>query len=126
MPSRHLYKVLTTQQWEQAQHSGSLAAPVDLADGFVHLSTAAQLAGTLQRYFSDAAAVVVLQLQPDLGANLRWETSLTGDRPGEFPHYYGDLTADRVSNTWIAQRNAIALPEEILLQVEQDASANES
>ena len=55
-----VYKVLTAEDWRAAQASGMIHTAVDRADGFVHLSTAAQLPLTLARYFSHAKQVMLI------------------------------------------------------------------
>ena len=71
------YKILTAPQMaellEQAVFAG---APVDLADGYIHLSTAEQLSGTLDKHFAgqDGLHLAAVDL-PALGDALRWEPS---------------------------------------------------
>jgi uncharacterized protein (DUF952 family) len=69
-----------------------------MRDGFIHLSTATQLAETLRRHFSGQSDLVLVEVDPgDLGDALRWEPSRGGDL---FPHLYGPLAvrlARRVS-----------------------------
>jgi uncharacterized protein (DUF952 family) len=86
--------ITTPAEWEAAWATGQVIPPSLEAEGFVHCSTRAQLAGTLARHFPGAGSLRVLVLDPDrLGAELRWEES----RPGEvFPHLYGPLPVDAV------------------------------
>jgi uncharacterized protein (DUF952 family) len=64
-------------------------SPVDLADGFIHFSSASQAAETARRHFQGAQDQVVLKLQAEsLGAALVWEPSRGGDL---FPHLYAPL-----------------------------------
>jgi uncharacterized protein (DUF952 family) len=85
-----IYKILEGEAWRDAQAKGRFeGAGVDLADGFIHFSTAAQVRETARRYFRDQAGLVVLEVEADdLGAELRWEASRGGDL---FPHLYGTL-----------------------------------
>lgn len=74
--------------------------PIDARDGFIHLSTARQLAETLRLHFAGQRDLVVMavrlgQLDPAL---LRWEPSRGGDL---FPHYYAALPLSAVA--WMAQ-----------------------
>jgi uncharacterized protein (DUF952 family) len=63
--------------------------PIDLKDGYVHFSTAAQLAETLRLHFAGQGEVVVFSVRTyDLGTALRWEPSRGGQL---FPHLYGPL-----------------------------------
>ncbi len=85
-----IYKVATRAQWQAAEASGTFAgAPVDLADGYIHFSTAAQLAGTLAKHFAGQRDLLLIAVEAEaLGAALRWEVSRGGDR---FPHLYAAL-----------------------------------
>jgi len=88
------YKVLTGAQFAALQAGDFAGAPVDVADGFVHLSTAAQLAGTLEKHFAGQAGLVVAAVDLDrLGDAVRWEVSRGGEM---FPHLYGRLSMDAV------------------------------
>jgi uncharacterized protein (DUF952 family) len=69
-------------------------SPADARDGYVHLSTAAQVAETAGRHFTDADALWLLAVETErLGDDLRWEEARGGDR---FPHFYGRLLARHV------------------------------
>lgn len=85
-----IYKVLRAAEWQALQDAGETAgAPVDLADGFVHFSTAAQLPQTLARHFAGEAGLVLLACETDdMGGALRWEPSRGG---ALFPHLYRAL-----------------------------------
>jgi len=88
------YKVLTGAQFAALEAGDFSGAPVDVADGFIHLSTAAQLPGTLEKHFAGQAGLVVAAVDLDrLGDAVRWEVSRGGER---FPHLYGRLTMDAV------------------------------
>ena len=89
------YKVLTADEMDVLEHEGSFAgAPVDLADGYIHLSTADQLAGTIDKHFAgqDGLHLVAVDLEA-LGNMVKWEESRGGML---FPHIYGPLTLDVV------------------------------
>lgn len=89
------YKVLTADQWAQFERDRVFrGAPVDLADGYVHLSTAEQLEATLTKHFAGQAGLVVAQIDLILLAEvIQWEVSRGG---GLFPHLYADLPMDAV------------------------------
>ena len=89
-PPAHAFKVLTAEQFAGWQASGSFAgAPVDLADGYIHLSTAEQLAGTLDKHFAGQRGLVIAEIDLTLlGDAVRWEPSRGG---ALFPHVYGPL-----------------------------------
>lgn len=85
------YKVLTAVQLATLEHDGRFdGAPIDLADGYVHLSTADQLAGTVDRHFAgqDDLHLAAVDLEA-LGPAIRWEEARGG---ALFPHLYGPLT----------------------------------
>ena len=95
-----IYKVLRPAEWADLQAAGtSKGAPVDLADGFVHFSTAVQLETTLKRHFADEGDLLLLACDvAAFGDDLRWEPSRGGDL---FPHLYrplkmGDIVWSRV------------------------------
>ncbi len=89
------YKVLTADQMAALEAEGSFTgAPVDLADGYIHLSTAAQLTATVDKHFAGQSDLHVAAVDLDaLGEAVRWEESRGGQL---FPHLYGPLPLDAV------------------------------
>ena len=89
------YKVLTADQMAALERDGSFAgAPVDVADGYIHLSTAAQLTETVDKHFAGQHDLHVAAVDLEaLGDQIRWEESRGGQL---FPHLYGTLTLDTV------------------------------
>jgi uncharacterized protein (DUF952 family) len=87
---RRVYKLLRATDWERLRAAGAWAgSPDDLRDGYVHLSTADQVAGTLVKYFADVPDLILLAVDPAvLGAELRYEPSRGG---ALFPHLYAPL-----------------------------------
>jgi uncharacterized protein (DUF952 family) len=96
-----LYKVLRASEWLEAQTQGVFrGSATDLGDGFIHLSTQEQLAGTLDRHFAGETGLIVLEVAADrLGADLKWEPSRDG---ALFPHLYGVLRLDAVIRTFLS------------------------
>lgn len=90
-----IYKITPRAAWKAAQAAGIFAgSAVDLADGYIHFSTAAQAQETAAKHFAGQADLVILEIEADdLGAALRWEPSRGGDL---FPHLYEVLSASRV------------------------------
>lgn len=89
------YKVLTADEMAILERDGRFEGSADdRRDGFIHLSTAEQLAGTLDKHFAEQndlhLAVVDLG---SFGASLRWEESRGG---ALFPHLYGPLLLETV------------------------------
>jgi uncharacterized protein (DUF952 family) len=92
-----IYKLLDQPAWDAALAQGVFTgSAVDLADGFIHFSTATQASETARRYFSGHADLMLVAVDAErLGEALRWEPSRGGDL---FPHLYGPLpTAAAVS-----------------------------
>ena len=85
-----IYKIFRTPEWAALDRNGETAgAPVDVADGYVHFSTATQAAETAAKHFAGEAELVLLALDADsLGPALVWEPSRGG---ALFPHLYGPL-----------------------------------
>jgi uncharacterized protein (DUF952 family) len=92
-----IYKLLTETDWNAAAVSGQTASSIDLADGYVHLSTAAQVKETARRYFSGEARVKLLRFDPETLGDIRWEPSRGGDL---FPHLYGPLIIAKAEAEW--------------------------
>ena len=94
MADRHsqelVFKIVSVAEWRAAQQAGIFrGSAVDLADGFIHFSTAAQMAETAARHFAGQSDLVLLGVDAGaLGTALKWEPSRGGDL---FPHLYADL-----------------------------------
>lgn len=90
-----IYKIFRADEWAALQRDGDTAgAPVDLADGFVHFSTAEQAPETAARHFAGEADLVLLAVEADsLGDALKWEVSRGG---ALFPHLFRRLSMDDV------------------------------
>ena len=87
-----IYKICTSAEWREAEERGSFTgSAVDVADGFIHFSTAAQVEETARRHFAGETDLVLVAVDPAaLGDALKWEPSRGGDL---FPHLYGALPA---------------------------------
>jgi uncharacterized protein (DUF952 family) len=85
-----VYKILPESMWRAAEAAGRFeGAPVDLEDGFIHFSTAAQLRETAARHFAGQAGLLLVAVDAGrLGAALKWERSRGG---ALFPHLYSPL-----------------------------------
>ena len=118
----NLYKILRIHEWEVASSKDQIVTDLDTEDGFIHLSTAAQLAGTLSFYFKESDSVFLLQLDLDKidGEKLIFEESYIneGKRKSSFPHLYSELYTNQISNIWNIKRGAFNLPDEVILQAE--------
>ncbi len=85
-----IYKIFRRPEWNALVAAGeSLGAPVDLADGYIHFSTAQQVMETAAKHFAGEGDLVLLACdEAQLGEALKWEPSRGG---AEFPHLYRAL-----------------------------------
>jgi uncharacterized protein (DUF952 family) len=90
-----ILKIFRRPEWDAFRAAGeTLGAPVDLADGFIHFSTAAQVAETAAKWFATESDLVLVAFNADrLGSHLKWEASRGGQL---FPHLYRSLRLDEV------------------------------
>lgn len=94
-----IYKIFRAPEWADLDRAGDTAgAPIDLDDGFIHFSTAAQAAETAAKHFAGVADLVLAAVDAEtLGPDLRWEPSRGG---ALFPHLYRRLRRDEIA--WVA------------------------
>lgn len=85
-----IYKLLRSDEWAALQAQGETAgAPIDVADGYVHFSTAEQVRETAAKHFAGTDGLMLLAFDDTtLPGDLRWEPSRGG---ALFPHLYGPL-----------------------------------
>lgn len=88
------YKVLTAAQMAALEAGTFAGAPIDVTDGYIHLSTRDQLTETVDKHFAGQSDLWVAAVDLDAhGDSIRWEVSRGG---AEFPHLYGKLTLETV------------------------------
>jgi uncharacterized protein (DUF952 family) len=85
-----IYKIVTAPEWAAALAEGLFAgAGIDLADGFIHFSTRAQVEETAAKHFQGRPGLLLVGVEEDsLGEKLVYEISRGG---APFPHLYGPL-----------------------------------
>lgn len=90
-----ILKIFRRPEWDAFRTAGQTrGAPVDLADGYIHFSTAAQVAETAAKWFATESDLVLVAFDPDkLGPELKWEPSRGGQL---FPHLYRPLRIEEV------------------------------
>jgi uncharacterized protein (DUF952 family) len=95
-----IYKICPRAIWQAAESQGFFrGAGIDLADGFIHFSTATQVEETARRYFAGQANLLLVAVEAEaLGQQLRYEPSRGG---ALFPHLYDALPLAAVR--WVKQ-----------------------
>src|SRR5881227_2449985 len=90
-----IYKIVPEALWRAAEARAEFdGAPVDVADGYIHFSTAAQVRDTAAKHFAGERDLLLLTVEAErLGEALRFERSRGGDL---FPHLYGKLQVANV------------------------------
>jgi len=93
-----IYKILPREMWEAAVAAGFFyGSAVDVADGCIHFSTAAQVRDTAAKHFSGRRDLLLVAVPTAaLDGAIRWEPSRGGDL---FPHLYGSLPVAAAS--WV-------------------------
>jgi len=96
MPDNIAYKILTSEQMHVLEHEGVFeGAPIDLQDGYIHLSTAAQAQETLDKHFAGQTGLWLAAVDLEaMGSAVQWEPSRGGQL---FPHLYARLPLTAVT-----------------------------
>ncbi len=104
-----VYKICPRRDWEAAQAAGAFTgAGIDLADGYIHLSTAAQVRETARLHFRGQPNLALLEVETAaLDADLRYEASRGG---ALFPHLYAPLPVAAVRRVWFLTLDAAGAP----------------
>lgn len=90
-----IYKIFRTEEWADMQAAGETeGAPIDLADGYVHFSTAQQARETAAKHFAGVTGLWLIAAETDQMSALKWEISRGG---AEFPHLYEPFKMDHVA-----------------------------
>ncbi|MGC6484218.1 MAG: DUF952 domain-containing protein [Candidatus Puniceispirillales bacterium] len=91
-----VYKICDRALWDEACAAGEFTgAGIDLADGYIHFSTAGQVAETAFLHFNGISGLVLVAV-PEEAVALTWEKSRDGSL---FPHLYGTLPVEAVA--WV-------------------------
>ena len=90
-----IYKIVPEELWRQARAKGVFeGAEIDLTDGYIHFSTAAQAQETAAKHFAGQNGLLLVAIDAGaLGDALKYEPSRGG---ALFPHLYGPLPLDAV------------------------------
>jgi uncharacterized protein (DUF952 family) len=100
MAERLIYHMCRREEWQAAAAAGVYRGSTqDLADGFIHFSTAAQIAESAAKHRAGQKGLVLLAAEPEaLGAALKWDASRGG---ALFPHLHGALPVGAVR--WVKE-----------------------
>jgi uncharacterized protein (DUF952 family) len=103
MSDQIAYKILSASELQQMQRDGVFrGSPADIADGYIHLSCASQVASTLDKHFGGVDGLVLAAVDlSGLGDTVRWEPSRGGQL---FPHIYGLLPVAAVVSVAALER----------------------
>lgn len=111
-----IYKIATPDVVAAGEATGTFTGmPIDTADGYLHFSTAEQLAETLRLYFKGQRNLVLFSVRSrDMGSALKWEPSRGG---ALFPHVYGTLPMSAIA--WrgtvdVGDDGSVTLPAEVV------------
>jgi uncharacterized protein (DUF952 family) len=90
-----IFKIVSAREWQAAEEAGRFTgSAVDVRDGYIHFSTAAQAPETARRHFAGQLDLLLIAVAVDaLGPNLRWQPSRNDEL---FPHLYADLPLSAV------------------------------
>jgi uncharacterized protein (DUF952 family) len=93
---RRIYKICPASAWREAERQGVYRGSADDArDGFIHFSSASQVAGTARKHFFGQTGLFLIEVDADaLGKALRWEPSRNDEL---FPHLFGELDLGAVT-----------------------------
>ena len=109
----YIYKITTGLLWAEAETSGIVPPmPIDEQDGYMHFSTAGQVAETLRLHFKGQSDLALLRVRlADIAAGVKWEPSRGG---ALFPHLYASLPTAAIAavhKVAVAENGACDLPE---------------
>ena len=109
----HVYKVASREIYEASQEEGTFVGqPIDLQDGYIHFSTAAQLGETIRLYFAGLKGQVLFAVPvAPFGAAMKWEASRGGEL---FPDLYAELpmsSVTQMADLDVPADGIVALPE---------------
>ena len=117
-PSKLLYRIAETTDWQHAQQTGFFASADLAAEGFIHSSEQYQILETARRYYVGRADLVLLEWDEALltAANLRVEREWVASRQQHFAHVFGPVPLAAIRRTWpfrADEKGAFQLPPEL-------------
>lgn len=89
-----IYHIVSAADWAKQESQPSYEAASLLTEGFIHLSTKEQVAGTLNRYYQHVPDLLLLHVDSDkLTSDLHYELATNQE---SFPHLYGPLNKEAI------------------------------
>lgn len=89
-----IYKIFRANEWANLKtEAQTRGAPIDLADGYIHFSTAEQVPETAAKYFGGVEGLMLLAVEATDCDQIKWEPSRGG---ALFPHLYRPLRLEEV------------------------------
>ena len=89
-----IYKIFRADEWADLQTNGETdGAPIDVADGYIHFSTAETVERTAAMYFADVTDLVLVAVESEGLEPVKWEEARGGQL---FPHLYRKMRMDDV------------------------------
>ncbi len=99
-----IYHITKRAAWKQAQQSGFYQGDTLASEGFIHCSTAEQVAQTANRFYHGQRGLLLLKIEPTkVAAEIKYEAAANGEL---FPHIYGPLNVEAVTQTFDFEPNA--------------------
>jgi len=99
MSDKYAYKILRNPEYAAFKAQGHFSgSTVDIQDGFIHLSLASQLQGTLDKHYTDGVDLTLAEVELELCAgDIKFEVSRGG---AAFPHLYAPLQKSALKRIW--------------------------
>lgn len=108
LPQTLVYKILSADDWAAARKLGYSKTALDEGDGYVHLSTRAQVAETLALHYNGQSGVHLLEYVVEhYSGEVRWEENRGGQL---FPHLYSTLRLDAAKRDWLLETGDNGVP----------------
>jgi len=99
-----IYHITNSVAWKQAQQSGFYQGDTLATEGFIHCSTGEQVAQTANRFYQGQPGLLLLEIAPSkVTAKIKYEAAANDEL---FPHIYGPLNIEAVSQTFGFEPNA--------------------
>ncbi len=107
-----VYHLITPKEWEIAKNQPYYATESLALEGFIHCSTAIQVAKTANNYFKNQPEMLVLHIKEEnlADATLKYEANAYDI----FPHIYGAIVREAVVGETLIKQNSNNIFEEFL------------